>query len=115
MKKGSRRKETSRQIKCIVLNREDPDQKTFFVSVNGESFIGQCGTEIILNENQIEVLRNAIRLTYMVDETKPLVEFREHTIIPSVRTITTIKNPRFEVIEKGEVTEGSSEEDLKVV
>ncbi len=61
-------------MKCIVYNLEDPNQKEFYIGVNGANVQGQCGVEIDLGKAFIEVLENAIVETPVIDSiTKKIV------------------------------------------
>lgn len=80
-------------FKVIVYNLEDPDQKEFFVGVNGLRINGPAGKEMEMAEQLIEVLENAI-----IDTT---------TRNPETNKEEPFRKERFKVIRLGEVAQAA--------
>jgi hypothetical protein len=81
---------SEKQIKVIVYNLEDPDQKEFFVGVNGMRVNGPAGKEMDMAESLVEVLENAIIDTTVRN--------------PETNQVEPYRKERFKVIRLGEVT-----------
>lgn len=76
--------------RVIVYNVEDPDLKEFYVGVNGTRINGPTGVEVELEEQMVEVLKNAV-----IDTT-----IRN----PETNKEEPYRKERFRVIEIGDVT-----------
>jgi len=54
--------------KAIVYNIENPEQRDFYLSVNGVNVQGVCGAEIELKDEYIEALEHAVIETWEKDK-----------------------------------------------
>jgi hypothetical protein len=59
--------------KAIVYNIENPDQREFYLSVNGVNVQGLCGVEIDLKPEYVDVLQHAVIETWEKDKTGNVV------------------------------------------